>query len=730
MRSLTLPILSILAILSFSASAVAQSTTTPRDTQPQPAPTQADPEAEEQPPAILVADQVFITPERRLIAEGNVEAYQGDTRMTARKITFDRETGKLTIEGPIRIDQGGEIIVLANAAEMDEGLQNGLLTGARMVFDQQLQLAALQMTRVGGRYTQLYKTSVTSCHVCEDGRPPIWQIRAQKVTHDQLERQLYFEGAQFRVLDVPVFYFPGIRLPDPTLERATGFLIPSVRTTSRLGTGIKVPYFFRLGDDKDLTLSPYVSSKTRTLDFRYRQAFRRGRIEFNGAHTRDDLLPGENRGYLFGWGRFNLANDFNLDFDIKTTSDNAYLVDYGLPDQDRLRSELSVNRIKRDSAFRVGLIHYKSLRDSEDDDLIPSSIGDINYEHRLFPNAIGGEFRLGLDTHSHERTSSADVIGRDVARATVDVAWRRHWTFDAGLRTDVELGFSGDVFDVSDDSNYPTKSSRHTPRAAMTFRYPMTMGTEGGTHFLEPIVQLGYTRVSGQDNPNDESNFVEFDQGNLLSLSRFPAPDRREDGATAVVGLNWAHYNANGWSALATIGQVFRQNADPNFTKSSGLSGTSSDVLLAGQFRLTDELALTARGLLNNKFNFSKAELRGDWQNETSRLSSTYIWQGRDPAEGRNTEVSELWFDGAYEFNPNWHASANVRYDIQEARATRAGLGVIYRNECVTVDISINRRYTSSTSLEPTTDFGFSIALSGFAVESREKNYRRSCGQS
>ena len=191
----------------------------------------AAPEEDSQ-PALLVADSVFITSDRKLVAQGNVEAFQGDTRLRASKITFDRENDTLTIEGPIRIDEGGTITVLANYAELDKDLQNGLLTGARMVLDQQLQLAALQMTRVNGRYTQLYKTAVTSCHVCDDGRPPLWQIRARKITHDQQERQLYFEDAQFLILDVPVLYFPGMRLPDPTLKRATGFLIPSVRSTS------------------------------------------------------------------------------------------------------------------------------------------------------------------------------------------------------------------------------------------------------------------------------------------------------------------------------------------------------------------------------------------------------------------------------------------------------------------------------------------------------------------
>lgn len=701
----------------------------------QTAPTTGPAATDKAPPALLVADRVFITTERVLIAEGNVEAFQGDIRLRASRITFDRATGQLTIDGPIRIDQGGTITVLANSAQLDKGLQNGLLTGARMVLDQQLQLAALQMTRVGGRYTQLFKTAVTSCHVCEDGRPPLWQIRARKVIHDQQERQLYFEDAHFRILDVPVFYFPRLRLPDPTLERSTGFLIPSVRTTSQLGTGLKVPYFIRLGDHKDLTLTPYLSSKTRTLNARYRQAFRNGRVSFDGAYTRDDLMPGEGRGFLYGSGYFDLARDFQLNFDLKGVSDNAYLVDYGLPDLDRLQSEVSLVRVKRDSLYRLGLIHYKSLRDSENEPFVPSDIVDAHYQQRFFPSGIGGELRMGVNLHGHYRSSSLDMLGRDVARVTADFDWRRSWIFAGGLRADWQIGASADAFDIYDDTAYPPSVTRHTPRTALTLSLPMSrVMASGATHFLEPVAQLGWTDVNGGAVPNDESGFVEFDQGNLLSLSRFPANDRREDGVTFVYGLNWARYAPTGWQASATIGQVFRDNADPDFTKTSGLSGTSSDILMAGQLKLNrglnQGLGLSARGLLNNSLNFSKAELRGDWNTSRSILSGTYLWLGTDPAEGRTNPLSEIWFDGSYQLNPRWSASANLRYEINDSRASSAGFGLLYQNECVTVDISLNRRYTSSTSVEPSTDFGFTIALNGFAVESGTKEYRRTCGKS
>ncbi|WP_170556921.1 LPS-assembly protein LptD [Ruegeria atlantica] len=719
MRLITSLLLSGAVALVMPAGAIAQSQTNADAAQGT---------AQEDEPALLVADRIFITPERNLVAEGNVEAFQGDIKVTATRITYDRETGNLSLEGPVRIDQGGATTMLADSAELDDGIMNGLLIGARMVFDQQVQIASVQAARAGGRYTQFSKVSATSCHVCANGKPPLWQIRARKVTHDQLERQLYFEGAQFRILDFPVFYFPYLRLPDPTLDRATGFLVPSIRTTSQLGTGVQVPYFFKLGDHRDLTLTPYISGKTRTLGYRYRQAFKRGRIELNGAFTRDDLQENEDRGYLFANGFFNLNNDFRLLFDLKTTSDNAYLADYGLPDFDRLRSEIALERIKRDTAFRTSFIHYKSLRDSENEEVIPSRIFDLYFQKRYFPSSIGGEVRLGFVAHNHTRTSDQDIVGRDVARATFDADWMRSWIFASGLRADARFGTSVDIFDIRDDSQYPDRVTRAAPRAALTLRYPMTRREKSGaTQVLEPIAQIGWTNVTDQDVPNDESTFQEFDQGNLLALSRFPAPDRREDGATAVFGVNWARYGANGWRALATVGQVFRSTADPNFNLTSGLQGTASDVLLAGQLQTANGWSLAGRGLLNGDFSFAKAEVRAGWNKPIVGINGSYVWQEPDPAENVDDEISEIRMDGRYLVDQNWLTQAYARYDLSESEPIRYGLGVTYQNECVKVNMTVSRRFTSSSSIEPSTEFGFTVALTGYSVEGGGQQYKRRC---
>lgn len=690
-------------------------------------------------PAILIADNVYIGEDNTLIAEGNVEALQGDQRLKASKIVYDRSTEKMTIEGPIILQDGTGTLILADAGELDRDLQNGLLTGARMVLDQQLQLAAVHISQTAGRYSQLYKTVATSCQICNDGSPPLWQIRAKQVVHDKTEQQLYFDHAQFRVLNVPIFYAPRLRLPGPGLERATGFLTPSIVSNSQLSTGVKVPYFIKMGDHRDLTLTPYLSSETRTLEFRYRQAFRTGRIEFEGAISEDDLEEGGVRGYLFANGNFNLKRNYVLSFRIQAASDKAYLQDYDYSDADRLTSEIAVSRTNRDRYFRAGLVNYYSLRDSVSNDTEPTIIGDVIYDRRFFPKAIDGELRLGLDLHSHYRASNEDTDGSDddlnsdgadVARISTELLWLRDWTFRNGLRVDTKLGMAVDLFNIHQDASFDSEVAEVTPQSAVAVSYPMTRTTDSGVvHYLEPVAQLAWIGGSSDSVPNDESTRQDFDEGNLLALSRFPAVDRREHGVVLAYGMNWTRVDPKGWEARLNLGQIIRDEANDNFTFTSGLRGTESDFLVAGQVKTANGLNITARTLFDEAFDFSKAELRGSYVSKKFVMSGSYVWLTEDSLEDRTSPISEVAAAGSFPLSRHWRARTSFNYDIEKFGVTRASAGVNYQNECVSVDLSVQRRFTSSSVVDPSTTFGFTISLAGFSAMTGTENYTRSCGK-
>ncbi|WP_113912753.1 LPS-assembly protein LptD [Roseovarius dicentrarchi] len=696
--------------------------------------------------ALLIADEVLIEGGGTLIATGNVEAVYDGQRLKARRITYDKAADRLGIEGPITLFDGNYTTILADAGQLDRDMQNGILTGARIVMDDQLQLAANQINRTEGRYSQLYKAAVTSCQVCTDGGTPLWQIRARRVIHDAETQQLYLDGAQFRIGTVPVAYFPRLRLPDPTVTRASGFLTPSFYNSSLLGTGIKVPYFIRIGDDKDLTLTPYYTDKTRTLEFRYRQAFASGGIEFEGAFSRDDLVRRDDRAYIFGRGVFALRDEYVLRFHIEAVKDDAYLVDYGYSDKDRLDSEISVERVRRDEWRRAALTYYHSLRPGEDSAVMPTSVANFDYEKRYFPTRIGGELRLAAEAHSHYRWSSeltdtdptdADRFsdGRDVTRLMTSADWRRTWTVLGGLRATTQAGVAVDHIRVN-DAGTTSRSllSAATPNAALTLRYPLAKTTSrGATHLIEPMMQLAWVGGKTRNIVNDESTRTEFDEGNLLSLSRFAAADRRERGISASYGLSWTRFAPGGLRSTLAVGQITRDRTQreatgaQSFSPSSGLRGTTSDLLIAGQIATQNGLTLTARGLLDGAFDPTKAEARASWRNAVLDLGATYIWLPSDAQEERFSTASEWALDGSYRISRHWTGDAEWRYNAASDRSVRAGLGVTYTNECVEVSLSASRRFTSSTILEPSTDISLTVGLRGFSARAVDKSYVREC---
>lgn len=689
-------------------------------------------------PALLIADSVFVQSGSRLVATGNVEALQDGLRLIAHSIVFDQDSGTLTIEGPIRITDATGNLLLADAAEMDQDFRNGLLKGARMVMDDQLQLAAVEAQRVDGRYTQLNRVAVTSCQVCGAGEVPLWQIRADRVIHDEDEKQLWFEGAQLRVLDVPVFWWPQLRLPDPTLKRARGFLTPTFRSTTLLGTGVRLPYFIPIGDNQDITLTPYLASETRTMEVIYRRAFTNGTIEVNGAVSQDTLLEDETRGYLFAEGQFGLGGDYKLDFELQSVSDDSYFNAYDYSDSDeQLTSEIRLSRYKRDGYIDTSLTYYESLLASEDDDKEPSVIFDSAWEKRFFPNRIGGQLTLGLESHGHYRRSDVDtdsddddsiVDGRDVGRLTAEAHWERRWTLSGGIRAGVDTYLWADRFNVYDDATSDATASVLTPAASVELRWPFVRrAAMGGRTLLEPVLMTGWVGAERPNIANDESTRVEFDEANLLSLSRYASADRRERGIMTAAGLRWLHEAPAGWTTRLTLGRVWRQDDDDDLTLSSGLNGTTSDWLISGGFINTHGLSISIRGLLDEGTTFDKAEARAAWNNDLTDISATYLMLVADPDEDRDESQAELTLDGSYQVTRNWTTSAEWSYDLADQRVDQAGVGLQYRNECVQVDLTVLREFASSTNIEPSTDFGLTVALTGFGTAGSDKEYRRTC---
>lgn len=691
--------------------------------------------------AALVSDRLEIVGDTRLIAQGNVEVFFQGRRLRAERIVFDQATGRLEITGPIVLTEpGGNVLILASQAALDADLSEGILIGARLVLNRQLQLAANRITRVAGRETRLETVVASSCTVCEGDPTPLWEIRARRVVHDEVERRLTFEAAQFRLAGVPVVYIPRLRMPDPTQARATGFLMPELRTTSQLGFGVRLPYFITIGRSADLTLTPYLTAQDSvTLGFRYRQAFATGAIEVNGAVTRDELVAGDTRGYLFIDGGFELPRAFRLTLKGQLVSDPAYLLDYGVANLDRLDSRVEISRTRRNAHVSARIISFQTLRDTENDTTIPSVIADLTFHRRFSPALIGGDGGLRLQTHSHSRSASnpldgpdSDSIadGRDVSRISARIDWRRGFILPAGIEATLLGEVTADAYTIAEDAQFAGETTRTHASAGVELRWPwIRAGAGGATHVIEPVAQLIWSPSDSETLPNEDSVLVEFDEASLVALDRFPGADAVERGPRANLGVTWTRTDPAGWSLGMTVGRVYREADLGQFGPGSGFGGMRSDWLAAVDFDLGTGIAVTARTVLDHDLALTKGEARLVYNGQRTALAGSVIWAVADAEENRPDPTRELTLDARRKLGRHWSGSLSGRYDFVAGEGTVAGLGLEFQNECARLGVSLSRRFTSSTTVSPTTDFALSLDLVGFGAGAGTGGAARVCRQ-
>ena len=678
--------------------------------------------------ATLIADALQIEDNSMLIARGHVEIFYQGQKLTAQSVTYDQANDRLLIEGPIVLSDGADTVILASQADMSADLTQGVLTSARLVLRQQLQLAAAEIQRVDGRYTAMQRVVASSCKVCAGSSTPLWEIRARRVVHDQVERQLYFDHAQFRLGGVPLMYIPRLRMPDPTLKRASGFLRPMVKSNSNLGTGLLLAYFIKMGDSRDLTLTPFFTTDgSRTVNLRYRQAFATGGIEISGGVSRDNLLPGQTRGYVLATGQFSLPRGFGLYLRTEAVSDPAYILDYDYPDTDRLESRLEISRTRRNEYISGRLIAFHSIRDGDVLATLPTRIADLTWHRRFTLGRWGGEGGFRLQTHAHERTSTDAITdsdgdgtadGRDMQRLSLRADWRKGMLLNNGMEAAVLGEVAGDFYMIGQDAIYEGSKTRVHGAVGAELRWPWLKAQGNGvTHMIEPVVQLVLASRSGSTIPNEDSALVEFDESNLFDLSRFPGSDAVEDGARANLGVSYLRLDPNGWTLGATLGRVLRSEDLGQFSTGSGLSGVSSDWMASWHLDMAG-LAVANRLLFDDRFSITKAELQAAYFGEKFSVVTGYVHTEADARESRLTPISELTLATSYNLSNNWAGRVATRYDFEAERAAKAGLGLTFRNECLLVDLSLSRRFTSSTSVKPTTDFGLSVELLGFGGSS------------
>ena len=685
----------------------------------------------------LIADEIKINQAGELVASGAVTVWYEDRKVTASSITYASQNDKLIIRGPVRIIDNQSTMILADQAELSEDLKVGIIKSAKIILGYQVQIAAAKVLQKDARYSEAFNIAATSCHVCLN-KTPLWQIRARKIVQDKFEKQIYFEHAQLRVLDIPVFYLPFMRLPDPSLKRATGLLAPKLKTSSVLNTGIKVPYFIRLNKHKDFTITPFYSPKTKTIEYRYRQAYTSGFMLIEGALTRDALIPNKNRGYILSDTSLILQNGYNLGIQLQAVSDPSYLFEYDFAQLDRLNTKLELSRSMRYQNSEVKLSNYHSLRENENNATQPTLVAEGAIESRLNPDMIKGEIGLEAnflksyrysDLNNDGPDSDTLVDGYDTTRLSLLSNWDHGWEIANGIILHFENEFGLSQYYVQQHADIGPKATRMFGVGAVGLRWPWyRINSNGGIGIVEPQIQLVRSVSSNSAVPNDDSTQVEFDEGNLFRLNRAPGLDLIENGSRLNVGLAGSQFMDSGSNLSWKIGRVLRSEALSTFPSGSGLSNSISDWLLATNFQQKNGIELINRALIASDGVVTKSETSLKVNRNQHQIRATHVELTKDSNTLQNQSLNSVALEWNYNLNSNWRSDSKFQFDSNIGRLSKLELGLRYENECVNVDLSSSRSFSTSSTLIDKTDFTLSVELTGFSSSDRKNAKSHKCG--
>lgn len=314
----------------------------------------------------MLADKTSASHDNKYIeAFGNVVLDRGADYIRADYARYYHVTKWVYLKGNIEAKFQGDFLK-AEEAEFDLNTHNGWLKNGQVFMDDpHMYFEGALLKKTGPETYEFREATVTAC----DGDRPAWSIKSSRgdITVDGYA---HLWTPRFQILDQPVFASPYAVIPVKT-KRQSGFLLPEIGTSDKLGFTYDQPYYQVIDEEQDVTLfSHLMSAKGLMLGAEYRivpDIHTKGiwKIDFlqdqetEGESLYDDNPNMQRINHDRWWARGKYDGylgrpDWNLKADLDLVSDQDYLREFS-------RGYSGFNKTRRDFLQYFG-------RDIEDND--------------------------------------------------------------------------------------------------------------------------------------------------------------------------------------------------------------------------------------------------------------------------------------------------------------------------------------------------------------------------
>ena len=556
--------------------------------------------------------------------------------------------------------------------------------------------------------TIVKKGVFTTCKKQKDKCPP-WQFKAAEIKHNKNKKTIYYKNAWLEIYDKPIVYFPKFFHPDPTVNRQSGFLIPTIKSSSSHGDSISVPYFQVISDNKDITFSPQFFGNNEAL---FQNEFRQENK--NSSHISDFSLKkkgGASKSHFFSntISNINFINfdSSELEVNVETTSNNTYLKSHNIKTEitnnsSLLNSFLSLKANKDDLFLEARVESFEDLTKEKSSDkyeyLFPSLELSKSFNNNL--NLTSTAYNKNYDTNIFEKVLTNNLKYSSNPKIS-----------SKGIINKFSLLLKNVTTDGDNSQKYESDLRSHNYSSFMyDISYPMKNSGNKYDNFITGKASFMYS-------PNKNRNVQNLDRRinikNIYSQDRLGLSDSVEGGQSITLGGEYSLINKNNRSLLTTnIASVFRDKSDESLPTKSTINNKGSDLIGSLLFEPSNNLKLNYNFSLDNDLSSTNYNLlKADFTVNKFVTSFEYLQE--------NDEVgSESFFSNNMTLGLT--NSSSLKYMTRRNRKTDLteyyNLIYEYKNDCLTAAIQYNKNYYSDKDLKPTEEIFLSISIVPFTT--------------
>ncbi|WP_370237497.1 MULTISPECIES: LPS-assembly protein LptD [Henriciella] len=688
-------------------------------------------EAAESRKVTLQADNVYVLEkENTVVAEGNVSAeYQGRV-LTADRLTYNRSTARVRAQGNVVILEPDGTQRFADEVETDADLANGYAVEFAMRSPDGATASANSARRENETLNTLDRAIFTACELCEGDTTPTWAIRAREAVLDEDDGMYTYKDAVLEIAGIPVIYLPYFAHPDPKAERRSGFLIPTLGSSSKTGFNYQQPYLWAISPYQDLTISPALYSKVNPLlELDYRKRFWSGNLNISATVTNEKEFDSDGekfgeqewRGHIFADGQFSINENWLWGFGVEETTDDLYIERYDIRGENDKRG-LYTNqpRTLLSQLYAVGqssnwyadasVLTFDNLRLTDQREAAIADVLPLGYAQYDLDLGAFGYAGLNASTAFLSRQT-----GPDSHRLTVGADWSVQKILPGGI---VAQPFAEARFDRYELNDFPNTGDGDTVDRGVG-----AIGTELSLPFYRPgksvdiIVEPIVMAAVGTKGPNDaeipieDGLFYELDTSSLFDANGQAGYDLYEGDGKIGAGISTVARWKSGVQLSALAGRRWRDRDDPAFDVPSNLDGTASDWLGAVSldwgrpFTFKAKVRLDDDSLELNRLDTS-VDLRFD-----RFLASAIYYQIDEEITQAGIRQEGVILQSEVSVTDNYFVTYGLQRDIESNRDIRHSIGVGYQDDCSRFELVFERSEQVDRQLGPSDSIMFRFGL-------------------